>query len=279
MPGWSVTQPTRPSVRASVRSRSSLTVQAITSMPAAPHFSTMARFTCRRSTLTRVEPTFWARPTKVSRCALGPATSTVRACGSRLWISISATSWNDSTETRSSRSRSVSTLASDRAAATSLISAWIGSVGPTASSTSPNVGMRSPRPASSFLSFRSFWSAIGPEPFVVRSRVSSCMTTSSPSLLRCRSSSMPSSPSRSARRKERRVFSGSAAMTPRWPMVKKDTRLPSLGVVVRGSRTSAVPPPGGGRPPVGRPSLMGPSGRALRAAWTAPERAPGHRAS
>ncbi|GHJ98586.1 hypothetical protein SY2F82_03840 [Streptomyces sp. Y2F8-2] len=72
------------------------------------------------------------------------------------------------------------------------------------------------------------------------------------------------------------MFSGSAAMTPRWPMVKKDTRLPSSGVVVRGSRTSVEPRTG--RRATARRSAKpnGPVRPRARPAGTAPERAPRH---
>src|SRR5581483_166932 len=44
------------------------------------------------------------------------------------------------------------------------------------------------------------------------------MTTGTPSLLRCTSSSIASAPSSSARRNEASVFSGAVAIAPRWPI-------------------------------------------------------------
>ncbi len=55
-----------------------------------------------------------------------------------------------------------------------------------------------------------------PQPSVVRSTVSSWITTSSPSELICTSSSIPSQPVSSAAANESIVFSGNLALTPRW---------------------------------------------------------------
>jgi len=78
-----------------------------------------------------------------------------------------------------------------------------------------NVGTRSPAnrlpnqdPASRARASASVCLATGPDPFVVRSTVSSWMTTMPPSLVVWRSSSRWSAPISMARSKAARVFSG-----------------------------------------------------------------------
>ncbi|CAM5235104.1 hypothetical protein SMICM304S_01562 [Streptomyces microflavus] len=158
-----------------------------------------------------------AAPAAFARSTMSPlqrlAMRTVRTPGTSRAISVTASSWNEETSTRPTRSRASSTSASARAAATSLISAWSGAS--TASRTSSKTGTRSPFPASSSRSSARVLPAIGPVPSVVRSTAASCITASAPSLLRCRSSSMASIPASCARTKERRVFSGSTPITPR----------------------------------------------------------------
>src|SRR2546428_182608 len=60
----------------------------------------------------------------------------------------------------------------------------------------------------------------GPLPLVVRSSVSSCSRTGTPSAVRCTSNSTSSAPSFSPRASDAIVFSGACAAAPRWPTTR-----------------------------------------------------------
>src|SRR5213593_3862684 len=88
-------------------------------------------------------------------------------------------------------------------------------------------GIRSPEkrganqlPASSAPSSRQLRSRRGPLPLVVRSSVSSCSRTGTPSAVRCTSNSTASAPSSSPRASDAIVFSGACAAAPRWPTTR-----------------------------------------------------------
>ena len=76
--------------------------------------------------------------------------------------------------------------------------------------------------------------ATGPLPLVVRSSVSSWITTSAPSRVTRRSNSTASTPSATAWRNDSSVFSGAWARLPRWPMTglaRGSSRIMGAGTV------------------------------------------------
>ena len=137
-----------------------------------------------------------------------------RARGTRSRISPRAGHWNDETiHARSGKPATTSTTAGTAAGA--LISMFTSTRPSASASTSARVGTRSPRPASSAASCATVNPSTGPRPSVVRSTVSSCITTGTPSALSATSSSMPSDPCAMAAANAARVFSGRSIEAPR----------------------------------------------------------------